>query len=147
LDEKDHRELFSKTRVKRGDILIVNIGAGCGTPAIVQVDFEFSFKNVAILNLPTDLNRKYILYFLMSYQKVAFEDLTKGGAQPFLGLNMLREMLVPVPPLAEQNRIVARLDELMAVCDGLEAQLTDIYAGSRALLEGVLHEALLSNPP
>jgi type I restriction enzyme S subunit len=43
---------------------------------------------------------------------------------------------------AEQHRIVAKVDELMAVCDQLEAQLTTTQTDSRRLLEAVLHEAL-----
>jgi type I restriction enzyme S subunit len=52
---------------------------------------------------------------------------------------------IPLPPLAEQRRIVARVDELMALCDQLEVQLTTTEADSRRLLEALLHEAL--NPP
>jgi type I restriction enzyme S subunit len=48
---------------------------------------------------------------------------------------------VVVPPLAEQHRIVAKIDELMALCDQLEAQLTTTQTDSRRLLEAVLHEA------
>lgn len=55
---------------------------------------------------------------------------------------MLREMLIPLPPFTEQHRIVAKVDELMALCDQLEAQLTTTEADSRCLLEAVLHEAL-----
>lgn len=145
VDEKNHRELFAKTRVKRGDILIVNIGAGCGTPALVDVDFKFSFKNVAIMNLPTGLDQNYVLQFLMYYRVLVFEELIKGGAQPFLGLGMLREMLIPLPPLTEQHHIVAKVDQLMALCDRLEAQLTTAQTESRLLLEAVLHEALNGN--
>ena len=43
---------------------------------------------------------------------------------------------------SEQHRIVAKVDELMAVCDQLEAQLTATQTDSRRLLEAVLHEAL-----
>jgi type I restriction enzyme S subunit len=142
VDDRNHRELFAKTRVKRGDILIVNIGAGSGTPAIVDVDFEFSFKNIAIFNLPKELYPKFIFFYLLHYRSVVFEELIKGAAQPFLGLNMLRRMLVPVPPLAEQHRIVSKIDELMALCDGLDAQLTMTRTESRRLLEAVLKEAL-----
>ena len=44
----------------------------------------------------------------------------------------------PLPPLAEQHRIVAKVDELMALCDRLEAQLTTTQTESRRLLEAVL---------
>jgi type I restriction enzyme S subunit len=45
-------------------------------------------------------------------------------------------------PITEQHRIVARVDELMALCDQLEAQLTATETDSRRLLEAVLYEAL-----
>jgi type I restriction enzyme S subunit len=51
-------------------------------------------------------------------------------------------MAVSLPPLAEQQRIVAKVDELMALCDRLEAQLTTSQTESRRLLEAILHEAL-----
>ncbi|HEY1189473.1 MAG TPA: restriction endonuclease subunit S [Gemmata sp.] len=49
---------------------------------------------------------------------------------------------IPCPPLAEQQRIVTKVDELMALCDRLESQLTTAQTESRRLLEAVLHEAL-----
>ncbi|WP_054758265.1 restriction endonuclease subunit S [Methylomonas koyamae] len=55
----------------------------------------------------------------------------------------MNEFPVPLPPLAEQHRIVAKVDELMALCDQLETQLADTAADSRRLLEAVLHQALL----
>jgi hypothetical protein len=47
-------------------------------------------------------------------------------------------LLIPLAPLAEQHRIVAKVDELMALCDRLEAQLTTAKSQSRRLLEAVL---------
>ena len=49
---------------------------------------------------------------------------------------------VPLPPLAEQHRIVAKVDELMALCDQLEASLTDTAATRHRLLDALLAEAL-----
>jgi type I restriction enzyme S subunit len=54
----------------------------------------------------------------------------------------LKNVIIPLPPLAEQHRIVAKVDELMVLCDRLEAQLTTTQTESRRLLEAVLHEAL-----
>ena len=59
-----------------------------------------------------------------------------------LSVGKIRQIEVPLPPLAEQHRIVARVDELMALCDQLEAQLTATEADSHRLLDAVLHEAL-----
>jgi type I restriction enzyme S subunit len=48
----------------------------------------------------------------------------------------------PLPPLAEQHRIVAKVDELMGLCDRLEASLTAATATRRRLLDTLLAEAL-----
>lgn len=57
----------------------------------------------------------------------------------------LRNMLIPLPPLAEQHRIVSKVDELVAVCDQLEKSLLDTQVKSKDLLEAVLHHALTGN--
>jgi len=61
---------------------------------------------------------------------------------PKISQGVLLNTPIPLPPLAEQHRIVAKVDELMALCDQLEAQLAATEASSRRLLEAVLHEAL-----
>lgn len=55
---------------------------------------------------------------------------------------LLRASHVPIPPLAEQRRIVAKVDELMVLCDRLEASLVRGEEKRGRLLEAVLHEAL-----
>jgi type I restriction enzyme S subunit len=59
----------------------------------------------------------------------------------------LRGVSIPLPPLAEQHRIVAKVDELMSLCDQLEAQLTTAQTESRRLLEAVLYDALATANP
>jgi type I restriction enzyme S subunit len=53
---------------------------------------------------------------------------------------------LPLPPLAEQHRIVAKVDELMALCDRLEASLASGETTSRRLLDALLAEALAAEP-
>ncbi len=55
------------------------------------------------------------------------------------------KLRIPLPPLAEQHRIVAKVGELMALCDQLEASLTAAQTETSRLLESVLHHAL-QNP-
>lgn len=66
----------------------------------------------------------------------------KQTGQANVSGSALRGMLVPVPPLAEQQRIVAKVDELMALCDRLEAALQAADTTRARLLEALLHEAL-----
>jgi type I restriction enzyme S subunit len=61
---------------------------------------------------------------------------------PKINQGTLLQLPLPLAPLAEQHRIVAKVDELMALCDRLEAQLTSSQSESRRLLEAVLHQAL-----
>jgi type I restriction enzyme S subunit len=71
-------------------------------------------------------------------------EITKGAAHQKVSLKRFRGILIPIPPLAEQTLVVAKVDELMALCDQLEVQLTTSQTESRQLLEAVLQEALAS---
>ena len=143
VDEKYHRELYLKTYPQKGELLVVNIGAGCGTPAIIDVDFEFSFKNTAILKFNQSLisNKLLFFYFLLRKEEI-YTELTKGGLQPFLSLKILNEINIPLPPLSEQQAIVSKLDELMRTCDELEASIRTSQQQNEMLLQQVLREAL-----
>ncbi len=67
---------------------------------------------------------------------------TTGGAAPRVNMSVVRAYPIPIPPLAEQNRIVARVDELMELCDRLEASLDSSEDARRRLLDALLAEAL-----
>ena len=71
------------------------------------------------------------------------EEFTGAGIKHFTGKG-LKAYRFPLPPLAEQRRIVAKVDVLMAICDQLEAQITVTEQDSRRFLESVLADALAS---
>jgi type I restriction enzyme S subunit len=60
-----------------------------------------------------------------------------------LSISKVQALPVPLPPLPEQHRIVAKVDALMALCDQLEASLTATAATRRRLLDALLAEALV----
>ena len=94
-----------------------------------------------VLKLEDQGHRRYVkLFFRKIYEEI--RELAAGGAQPNLNGGKIKSTLIPLPPLAEQHRIVAKVDELMALCDQLEAQLTTTQTDSRRLLEAVLEAAL-----
>jgi type I restriction enzyme S subunit len=63
-----------------------------------------------------------------------------GGAQPNLNVQKIKEVFVSLPPLAEQRRIVAKVDQLMALVDALETQLAASRATAKNLLEALVAE-------
>jgi type I restriction enzyme S subunit len=65
-----------------------------------------------------------------------------GTAQPKMNQAKMNSIPIALPPEAEQIRIVAKVEELIALCDRLEAQLLSAQTESRQLLEAVLYEAL-----
>jgi type I restriction enzyme S subunit len=71
---------------------------------------------------------------------------TGVGIKHFTGKG-LASFTFPLPPLAEQHRIVAKVDELMALCDQLESRLTTAQTEASRLLESVLHHALNASTP
>ena len=66
---------------------------------------------------------------------------------PKINQGILRALPIPLPPLAEQHRIVAKVDALMALCDRLEAALTTTDTTRARLLESLLRETLAAESP
>ncbi|MDM7918920.1 MAG: restriction endonuclease subunit S, partial [Methanosarcina sp.] len=62
----------------------------------------------------------------------------RGGAQPALNGNKVRELLIPIPPLNEQKRIVEKVEQFMGLCDELEAKLRKSREDCEKLLEAVM---------
>lgn len=125
VSREDYLEYNKIVAPAKGDILMTRVGAGIGEAAIIDQDFEFSIyvSLTLIKRYGDELNMEYLLHVLNSPQgrKLASrKTLGKGASQGNLNLVFIREFVVPIPPLAEQQRIVDRVNELLAVCDGLK---------------------------
>lgn len=143
VSEKDHQELFKKAYPKKGEILITNRGAGCSTPVIIDIDEDFSFQNAALIGFNQELVcNKYLFYFILKSRDEIMRKFVNGGLQPMLSNVVLSTIPIPLPPLAEQNRIVQKLDELMQYCNELEASIKQSESQNEKLLQQVLREAL-----
>jgi type I restriction enzyme S subunit len=131
-------------RCEKDDLLITRTGS-IGTMAVFSGDYTAIPSAYLIrLRFTASTSAAYIYSSLRSpYGQTALGLNTTKVAQPNINAKNLAAIPIPLPPLAEQHRIVAKLNELMAVCDRLEAQLTTEQTGSLRLLEAVLHEALV----
>ena len=93
--------------------------------------------SIGTLKLKSEGVKKYLKYFFMKiYDEIRL--LAEGAAQPNLNVGKIKETLVPLPPLSEQHRIVAKIDQLMARCDELERLRVAVIRKQTELLEAVM---------
>jgi type I restriction enzyme, S subunit len=138
-----YQSLDLQRKPKKGDLLYTLVGS-FGIPIEVREDQEFCVqRHIGILRPSAHIAVSFLAKAMES-EFVYYQASTcaTGIAQKTIPLSCLRKLLIPLPPLAEQHRIVAKLDELMAICDQLEAHLTTTHTDNRRLLEAVLHDAL-----
>ena len=125
--------------------LLISCSGSVGRVAIVDQDNAYVLVRSAALVKPVFASQlaEYLAKVLISdCLQTQMGIRSKAAAQPNLFIGPIRQLLVPLPPLAEQHRIVAKVDALMALCDQLEASLTATAAARRRLLDALLAEAL-----
>lgn len=119
-----------------GDVLIAMYGATIGMLAILE---NIATTNQAVCACTCHLGvfNRYLFLTLKAW-RMKFAGQGAGGAQPNISKVKIVNTVVPLPPLNEQHRIVAKVDELMALCDQLEQQQTTNNATHQTLLQTLL---------
>nr|WP_240958620.1 restriction endonuclease subunit S [Sneathiella chungangensis] len=136
-----------RTAIEVGDVLLT-IVASLGRSAVVPNNFpEFALqRSVAVVQ--TGLEPEFLcLLFQSPLCMDYFWRNAKGTAQKGIYLGKLAEMPIIVPPLAEQHRIVAKVKELMGLCDALETQTEDSLKAHQTLVETCLATLTNSQTP
>lgn len=117
----EHIELFSRCDPQKGDMLLSKVGT-TGVPAIVDTEEPFSlFVSVSLLKYNHKfIDEKFLYYLLQSplVQDQANEN-TRGVGNKNWVLDAIGKTLIVLPPIEEQKRIVAKLEELLPYCDQL----------------------------
>lgn len=135
--------LGESTEAVPGDILMVCIGGSIGKSAITDKRLAF---NQQINSLrPIGLNAKYLNLAMTTdrfFQSVV--ENSTGSATPIINRTKWEMLLVPIPPLEEQHRIVAKGDELIALCDQLKAKLTQAQETQLTLADSIVEQAIHS---
>ena len=138
---------MSGTTVYAGDILFNITGASIGRCAVVPATFDEAnvSQHVTIIRPALSTITSYLhLVLISSHVQQTVMDVQVGVSREGLSIGKLGQFLVPVPPVAEQSRIVARVEELMALCDLLEAK-GKLEAEQHARLVGSLFESLANS--
>jgi type I restriction enzyme S subunit len=139
----DHRQFQKRAKVENGDVLISKDGT-IGIPCYVDTDKEFSyFVSVALIKPKRDiLDGQFLTWVLRTpYLQERIRERSRGDMIRHLVLREIRDLIVPIPPLPEQRRIVAYLDNLQAKVDALRRLQAETSAELDALLPAVLDRA------
>ena len=120
ITQEDADKINARSMVDDDDILFAMIGS-IGNPVLVKKDREFCIKNMALFkkHANTDISMQYMYWFFFFIQYKLKKE-ASGGVQSFISLTRFREYLVPLPPFAEQKRIVAKIEELLPLCERLK---------------------------
>jgi type I restriction enzyme S subunit len=139
-----YEERIQRLKPVEGDILYSREGGVLGVACRVPPGVELCLGQRMMLIRGSKLLSPAFLEMVLNSPFVTgiARRRTTGGAAPRVNVSTVKAYPIPLLPLAEQHRIVAKVDELMAFCDQLEAQLTATEADSRRLLDAVLRDAL-----
>jgi type I restriction enzyme, S subunit len=144
IDERAYKAWMTRGFPQNGDLLFVTEGATMGFVGTIDLQFVFALAQRTIDLQPyLPSYSRFFFYTLMSpiFQEAVLTNST-GTAVKGIKAAKLKRIRVPLPPLAEQQRIVAKVNALMDVCHQLVAELAATQTGSRRLLEVALHDAL-----
>ena len=110
---------------------------------------EFIYPDLMIrVRLSPEVNLRFVHLFCVSQVARSYFSENATGAQktmPKINQAILLALPIPLPPLSEQRRIVAKVGELMALCDRIEAGLAASDGIRSRLLKSLLHDALAFN--
>ncbi|HOE99942.1 MAG TPA: restriction endonuclease subunit S [Spirochaetota bacterium] len=131
------------TVVLKNDLLLNITGGSLGRCALVPNDFKEGNVSQHVCIIRTILsNHNYFHFLILSplFQSYVFNSTTGAGRKGLPKYN-LELFLIPLPPLAEQQAIVDRVEKLLAIVDELEKQVIERKEQSEQLMQAVLREA------
>ncbi|WP_429111173.1 restriction endonuclease subunit S [Aeromonas rivipollensis] len=143
--ERHFNEIESRSILKKNDILMNIVGASIGRTAIFDVDKVANINQaVCLIRIMRGASSLvYLLNFFNSIICVSYMyDKQVDNARANLSMGNIAQFVIPIPPLEEQHRIVAKVDELMTLCDQLKARLQTSQQTQLALAESLAEAAL-----
>jgi len=152
LDLSSTRYVSSETYLKRverlvpeeGDILYSREGGILGVACIIPNGVKLCLgQRMMLIRPPSFIESKYLEMILNSpFINAVAQENTTGGAAPRVNLTTVKAYPVPIPPIEEQNRIVAKVDGLMSLCENLKTRINESQTTQLHLADAMAEQAL-----
>ncbi|RTR38434.1 restriction endonuclease subunit S [Shewanella canadensis] len=133
----------STSMIPKRSLLMAIIGQGKtrGQTALLGIDACTNQNVAAFVFNEKQVVPEFVWMWAQSKYEAHRGD-GRGGAQPALNGKIVRSFRFPLPPYDEQKRIVAKVDELMVLCDQLKARLTDAQTTQLNLTDAIVEQAV-----
>lgn len=144
IEESYHSSSLKRSQLYPGDVIMNIVGPPLGKIAIIPDTYpQWNCNQAIVMFRPfiSDLN-KFIYIYLVSGMFLDKIALIGTAGQDNISVTKSRSILLPTPPLAEQLRIVAKVDELMQICDQLSAKLRLSQSTQVQLTDALVEQAL-----
>lgn len=126
ISEELYVEINNRCNIRENTLLISKSGS-LGTVVIVGEDNKFGiFESLAVVNLIEGLNIHYMRLALKYLFIVALNELSRGIGVKHLHLNVISNMLIPIPPIEEQQRIVDKINSIIPKIEEYEKLETEL---------------------
>jgi len=120
VDKDEFMRISPRCNPRKNDVLISCSGS-VGRCAVVSDNNNYAMVRSAAMISPIDIDSYYLMYAIQSdYVQSQIRNRTKQAVQANLFQNAIRNLVIPLPPLAEQKRIVQKLNEILPLCKKLK---------------------------
>src|SRR5690554_77061 len=137
-DTKDYKVNLDRFKVYQGDLLIAMSGATTGKLGINKSETVFYLNQRVGKFIPKKYLNKAFLYYFLTTKVDESLRIAAGAAQPNLSTKQINNFEIPLPPLPEQQRIVAILDETFSAIDKAKANAEENLKNAKELFESYL---------
>jgi type I restriction enzyme S subunit len=143
--EQKFNEIEPRSILAKGDFLMNIVGASIGRTAIYNLDTLANINQAVCLirALTSNLYEQFLLHFFNSDTCLQYMfDKQVDNARPNLSMGNIAKFVVPLPPLAEQHRIVAKITELMTHCEQLKSRINHSRSSQQKLADVLIETAV-----
>ena len=143
--ETKFNEIEPRSILRKGDFLMNIVGGSIGRTASYDIDDIANINQAVCLirAIPGFMNDSFLLHFFNSEVCISYMfDKQVDNARANLSMGNISKFVIPIPPISEQHRIVAKIEELFSLCDHLKERITESQKVVSQMADSILEQVV-----